>query len=215
MLLPSRLIPHDEYNSMMPVAVCIDVDAAEFSRGDPTIEAKCVVRSFAATSFQTGGYGEYPVITHISKAKQQLMAGRASSTPCKFYAQGNCRFGASCRFSHDSQGARGGRGGFSGSGGSGSARNPFGGGGGSSGFGGGSGGFGGGNGGFGGGNGGFGGGSGANPFGGAAAAGVAMTDASRKLAVDELQQPPLWPLSGFAVAKGVRAARLWGEKAAD
>lgn len=34
--------------------------------------------------------------------------------------------------------------------------------------------------------------------------GVTMTESGRTLAVEELQHPPIWPLSGFAVSKGVR-----------
>ncbi|KAG7399208.1 hypothetical protein PHYBOEH_009374 [Phytophthora boehmeriae] len=33
--------------------------------------------------------------------------------------------------------------------------------------------------------------------------GVAMTESGRTLAIEELRHPPMWPLSGFAVAKGV------------
>jgi hypothetical protein len=53
----------------------------------------------------------------------------------------------------------------------------------------------------------------ASPFGGGANSassvqGVAMTEAGRTLAVEELRHPPIWPLSGFAVSKGVRAVSI-------
>lgn len=124
------------------------------------------------------------------------MAGRTQQ--CRFFLQGNCRYGSSCRFSHSSSGSRGGGGrssggrGFSGGGGGGfsgggNGSNPFGGGGGN-------------------------GRTTSNPFGGGSTSaapssttGVAMTETSRSLAIEELEHPPMWPLSGFAVAKGVRS----------
>ncbi|KAG6954302.1 hypothetical protein JG688_00012435, partial [Phytophthora aleatoria] len=33
--------------------------------------------------------------------------------------------------------------------------------------------------------------------------GVAMTESGRALAIEELKNPPIWPLSGFAVSKGL------------
>lgn len=109
------------------------------------------------------------------------MAGGRFRPPCKFFLQGTCRNGDSCRFNHEAP--------FGGGGGGNrnqqqNTRNVFGGNS-SSGF---------------GGNGGATGGGAAS----AAAAGSTMTDATRSVAIEELRVPPLWELSGFSVTKGVR-----------
>ncbi|KAJ0404542.1 hypothetical protein P43SY_001642 [Pythium insidiosum] len=116
------------------------------------------------------------------------MAGRFR-TPCKFFLQGQCRNGDACKFSHErpfSGRASSGRSGESArSNGNGpfgdnnSRRNTFGGGarGGSS---------------------PFGGGTGAS-----SGASGAASDTVRLATIEELRNPSLWPLSGFAVNKAL------------
>ncbi|GLD97278.1 hypothetical protein PINS_up005961 [Pythium insidiosum] len=122
------------------------------------------------------------------------MSGRFRP-PCRFFLQGQCRNGDSCKFSHerpfsgrassgranagnDSARSNGGGGPF---GDSSNRRSSFGGGA---------------------------RGGGSNPFGGGSAASSGATgpasDTVRLATIEELRNPSLWPLSGFAVNKAVR-----------
>ena len=66
----------------------------------PKPKAKGKAKSKAKAKAKSSGGGDAPAAKAKAKPKAKAKAGAKSSTPCKFFAMGTCKFGDGCSYSH-------------------------------------------------------------------------------------------------------------------